>query len=1019
MRKVELILGNNKKRILAAVLSAAMILTMQPVVYAEEETTETAGSTTAAVPAAGDEGEEVSTITNIMSTGDRENAYTAYYDRNSGKTAPKKEIVIDASTGVTGADIEGEVPEYTIEEYEKVENCFVWTNNRGTVTYNFTVEESGIYNMEFYYHTISGASTTIDVGIRIDDEYPFTACKDIALDRYWKDATAIRKDSKDNELKPTQVEKDKWVTYTVKDKEGLFNDPYIFYLEAGDHTLTLEGIRTNIALKSITFKNYDALAPYVKPTDAEISGTPALTNENDLGSKTILIQAETPLEKTASTLYATYDRTSCTTSPSHPTKQRYNTLGNATWDQATQAVTWKFTVPADGYYNFAFKARQNTMRGFYSNRRIYIDGVVPNNQMDIVSFPYDPNWYSQNLKDENGNDMYLYLTAGEHTITMEVVPGSIGEIMRRLDDLVYELNYYYRRILMITGPDPDEYNDYLVDIQIPELIPTFEKAIETLYAEKANIEKLGQGSEASSLESLAVILQRCCDERDEIPQMVGTLKDYISSVSAWMRDYRDQPLELDFIEVRTFHEKPAPARGNFFEDFAFGFQAFIGSFFEDYTQLSDTGEKSINTWVALGRDQATVVKDLVDNDFNQNNSGINVSINLVQGGILEATLAGKGPDVALFLGGDFPIQCAARDLLVDVSTFNDYETIVEERFTDSITTLYKYRDGVYGLPVSQSFPMMFYRTDMFEEYGWKIPETWTDVIQLIPELQIMNFQFYLPLNTSGAASVVNQIFASYLYQNVDDISQAFYRSMYNDRGEEYIVSNFDSVEAQEAFEFWCSFYTEYSFPLSASFVNRFRSGETPIGIVGYDMYNTLAVSAPEIRGKWNFALLPGTQKLDAEGNVYVDHQGAASGMSMMMTGTTDNPYEAWAFMDWFTEADTQVNYAREIEAILGAAARHNTASVAAFTRLAWTEKEKEVLLEQWEYTVGVPEVAGGYYTGRNLENAFREVVNKNLNPRQVLSDYIITINSEIDRKREEFGLASSTQKADPNKWGNK
>jgi len=29
------------------------------------------------------------------------------------------------------------------------------------------------------------------------------------------------------------------------------------------------------------------------------------------------------------------------------------------------------------------------------------------------------------------------------------------------------------------------------------------------------------------------------------------------------------------------------------------------------------------------------------------------------------------------------------------------------------------------------------------------------------------------------------------------------------------------------------------------------------------------------------------------------------------------------------------------------------------------------------------------------------------------------VNAEIDKKREEFGLASSTKKSDPNKWGNK
>ena len=999
MRKVELILGNNKKRILAAVLSAAMILTMQPVVYAEEEATETADSTGTTVSAADDEGEEVSTITNIMSTGDRENAYTAYYDRNSGKTAPKKEIVIDASTGVTGADIEGEVPEYTIEEYEKVENCFVWTNNRGTVTYNFTVEESGIYNMEFYYHTISGASTTIDVGIRIDDEYPFTACKDIALDRYWKDATAIRKDSKDNELKPTQIEKDKWVTYTVKDKEGLFNDPYIFYLEAGDHTLTLEGIRTNIALKSITFKNYEDLPAYVKASDADIGATPALTNDNDIGSKTILIQAETPLEKTSSTLYATYDRTSYLTNPSHPTKQRYNTLGSGTWDQATQAVTWTFTVPADGYYNFAFKARQNTMRGFYSNRRIYIDGVVPNELMDIVSFPYDPNWYVQNLKDNEGRDMYLYLTAGEHTITMEVVPGSIGEIMRRLDDLVYELNYYYRRILMITGPDPDEYNDYLVDIQIPELIPTFEKAIESLYTEKANIEKLGQGSEASSLESLAVILERCCEERDEIPQMVGTLKDYISSVSAWMRDYRDQPLELDYIEVRTVNEKASSAKGNFFEDFAFGFQAFIGSFFEDYTQLSDTGEKSINTWVALGRDQATVVKDLVDNDFNQNNSGINVSINLVQGGILEATLAGKGPDVALFLGGDFPIQCAARDLLVDVSTFNDYEAIVEERFTDSITTLYKYRDGVYGLPVSQSFPMMFYRTDILEELGVKeIPETWEELIDIIPVLQ----RSYLTVGLLSPASNLS----SSIFESGDTFSMLVLQTGNNMYNDELTKTTFDQKIIVDAFKQWTDFYTIYDFEQTYDAFSRFRTGEMPIIIQNYTFFNQLTVSAPEIKGLWDFTLVPGTPVLDENGNKTgeINHAANSGSAGAVIFTKCADVNAAWEFIKWFTSDEIQVQYGRTIEGQMGQMGRFDTANVNALSQLPWSNSEYEKISTQMNQTVEIPVIPASYATTRHVKNAFRAVVNDTWNPRYALSSYNRDINSEIERKNADLAL---------------
>lgn len=987
--RCELILGKKRKKLLALLVTAAMLVTMQPVVYADQ-------------PAADEEEEEISTIKNVMSTGNRDNTYSAYYTKYGGEKAPMREIRIDAASAEVGEDLRGELPEYSIEDYEGESDCFVWTNNNGEVSFRFDVEETGIYNLELYYYTISGKSTTVDVGLKLDGEYPFTACNDIELDRYWKDATAIRKDSRDNELKPTQVEKDIWIAYPIKDKEGLFNDPYIFYLEKGSHVLTLEGIRTNIALKSLTFKNYEAPSAYTKPSDADIAKTPALTNKNDLGSNTILIQAEVPLQKTSSTLYATLDRTSCMTNPSHPTKQRYNTIGSATWNKATQQITWEFSVPSNGYYRFAFKARQNTMRGFYSNRRIYIDGEVPNEQMNCVAFPYDPNWYMQTLQDQNGEDMYLYLEAGRHTITMEAVPGSIGEIMRRLDDLVYTLNYYYRRILMITGPDPDEYNDYLVDIQIPQLIPTFVDAIKTLYAEKANIEKLGQGSEASSLQSLAVILKRCCDKRDEIPKMVSTLKDYISSVSAWMRDYRNQPLELDYIEIYTVNEEKSRANGNFFEEFAFGLQAFIGSFFEDYTMLSDTTDKSINVWVCLGRDQATVVKDLVDNDFNQNNDGIQVSINLVQGGILEATLAGKGPDVSLFLGGDFPIQCAARNLLIDLSTFNDYDEIVTSRYTPNISTLYKYNGGVYGLPVSQNFPMMFYRTDILEELGVKeIPETWDELIDIIPVLQ----RSYLTLGLLSPASNLS----SSIFESGDTFSMLVLQSGNNMYVDDLTQTTFDQKTIVDAFKQWTDFYTIYDFEQTYDAFSRFRTGEMPIVIQNYTFFNQLAVSAPEIKGLWDFTLVPGTPVVDKNGNKTGEISHAANSGSSGAVIFTKCPdiNAAWSFIKWFTSDEVMVQYGRTIEGQMGQMGRFDTANVNALAQLPWSTAEYEKISEQMSHTVEIPIIPASYATTRHVKNAFRAVVNDTWNPRYALSSYNRDINAEITRKNEDLASFSN------------
>ena len=54
-------------------------------------------------------------------------------------------------------------------------------------------------------------------------------------------------------------------------------------------------------------------------------------------------------------------------------------------------------------------------------------------------------------------------------------------------------------------------------------------------------------------------------------------------------------------------------------------------------------------------------------------------------------------------------------------------------------------------------------------------------------------------------------------------------------------SGLKSEAAMDSFEFWTELYTNYSFPTSASFVNRFRTGEMPIGIASYTLFNTLTV----------------------------------------------------------------------------------------------------------------------------------------------------------------------------------
>ena len=114
--------------------------------------------------------------------------------------------------------------------------------------------------------------------------------------------------------------------------------------------------------------------------------------------------------------------------------------------------------------------------------------------------------------------------------------------------------------------------------------------------------------------------------------------------------------------------------------------------------------------------------------------------------------------------------------------------------------------------------------------------------------------------------------------------------------------------------------------------------------------------------------------------------------------------EAWEFLKWWSSTETQARYGRELESMLGVAARFPTANLEATHLLPWTIDELNILHEQWQYVKGVPEVPGGYMTGRHLENAFRKVINEQEDSRKMLLDYVRIIEEEIELKRDEFGL---------------
>ena len=104
---------------------------------------------------------------------------------------------------------------------------------------------------------------------------------------------------------------------------------------------------------------------------------------------------------------------------------------------------------------------------------------------------------------------------------------------------------------------------------------------------------------------------------------------------------------------------------------------------------------------------------------------------------------------------------------------------------------------------------------------------------------------------------------------------------------------------------------------------------------------------------------------------------------------------------------------------MGASARVATANLEALAGMSWPVRDYRALEAQFRNVKGIPQVPGGYYTWRNVNNAFYAVTTDNASkgrnesgntPREELTDRIFYINAEITYKRIEFGLPTADQR---------
>ena len=488
------------------------------------------------------------------------------------------------------------------------------------------------------------------------------------------------------------------------------------------------------------------------------------------------------------------------------------------------------------------------------------------------------------------------------------------------------------------------------------------------------------------------ILVTTRDQLDELykdverfSKVLDSYKTNLSAIGVWIGDVTAQPLQMDRIFVYSPDQKVPKVKDGFFQKLWHEIKKLFYSFIIDYNVIGNVADeedaRTITVWIGSGRDQANILKSLADEKFTYE-TGISVNVMLVDmGTLLQATLAGEGPDVALGVGSDIPMNFGLRNAAVDLTEFEGLEDLKGD-FIDSAWVPYEYGDAVYGIPETLTYPMMFYRKDILDELGIEPPKTWDEVNVALSVLS--NNQMDLGMLPTEVT------FASMLYQN----GGTYYKA-------DGMASNLDSEIGINTFKKYTEFYTLYSLDRLTSVTNRFRTGEAPIIIADYITYNELVASAPDIKGLWGFTTIPGTVQEDGS----IDCTAAASGTATIMMQACEDKKAAWEFMQWWASAETQMTYGLELEGIMGSAARYPTANKKAFESLPWSVTEYNALKEQMEQLEGIPQVPGGYFTWRNVNNAFyTTVVSKTMQPREALTEYVRYINEEINYKRKEFDL---------------
>lgn len=905
------------------------------------------------------------------------------------------------SKGYKEAVYTGDAIVYRISEaVAKADRAFLTNNNYeyvndvlavkagDTVTLNIDVPVSGRYVMSFDYLSYDESILPVEMGMKIDGGYPFYEARSMKFETTWV-SDGVDVDRYGNEIVSLPDKLIRWEHKEVMDASYRYSDPLPVELTAGVHKLELNIQEGTLLLGNISLEAPGDVAEYAGSTKAE-------------GNALITIEAEDFYQRNDSSIHAIGEYGS-SLSPLSATTTVLNIIDEDSFNEAGQTVSYQFHVDNAGYYYIGMNYRQSEKNDFPVFVDWKIDGEIPNSAFKSYQVEAANKFRTVTLTDDNDDKLSVYLEPGDHTISLTISADNLRYALEAVDEIMSGISDLSLEVTKVTGTNKDKYRDLKLTRYIPDVQDRLLGWVDELYslAEQAqpyvNAKSPDKVAAFSYLLIAANQLKSLAEKPNELVYRVDELSTSVNSINTQIANFvdliNDNDLSIDRIYIYQDGAR-LPKGQNIFQSIGTSLKRFGYSFMGQSYSASNTDESHIQVWVNRPRTYVEIMQKMIDEKFTPE-TGIEVDLSIMTDAqkLILSNASGDTPDIATGINYSIPFDLAIRGSLVDLSKFDNYKEVFG-RYSEGLLVPSVVGEGLYSLPETMNFYVMFYRTDILSKLGLSVPNTMDELIAMLPDLQMRGLNVYYPT----AAMLVMRNF-----HGTTPIIYQMDGALYGDTALDILV---DSEATVEGFTELTELFTLYDLPVDVpNFYQHFRNGDLPIGIADFNSYNLILNAAPEIANSWSIALVPGIE--DEETGEVKRYMSGGAESTVMFSSDDEREQRAWQFMEWWSRADIQAEFGQRLQILYGDEYIWPTANLEAFERLPYPTSDKDIILTQAQYILETPRLLGSYMMERELSNAFNDVVVNGDTVRSRIDEVAKTVLRETERKLEEFGYIDS------------